>query len=138
MLDSVRRLLDAVVGVPLFAAFAAFLAWVLMIGTPFAALPVALGVGVGPIVWWVALAGAGVGLFVALKPEPKAKAKPATPTPKAAPATPAGGDGVPLTRRQEQHRWYGDHSDLTWRDREQAQAWGMDADTYKSNFLESD
>lgn len=42
------------------------------------------------------------------------------------------------TKRQRNHEWYGDHSDLDWRDREQAQSWGMDADTYKSNWLESD
>lgn len=43
-----------------------------------------------------------------------------------------------LSKRQRDHLWYGDHSDLTWRDREQAQAWGMDADTYVSNWLEHD
>lgn len=33
------------------------------------------------------------------------------------------------------HLWYGDHSEMDWRDREQAQSWGMDADTYSSNYL---
>jgi hypothetical protein len=33
------------------------------------------------------------------------------------------------------HLWYGDHSEMDWRDREQAQSWGMDADTYASNYL---
>lgn len=41
-------------------------------------------------------------------------------------------------KRQRDHLWYGDHSELNWRDREQAQAWGMDADTYVSNWLEHD
>jgi len=132
------RLVEAVFGVLMLSALAAFLTWVLLIGTPFAALPVALGVGVGAVVGWAALAGALVGVVLSLKPEPKPKAA-ATATPKrSARAVPAAGDEAPLSRRQEQHRWYGEHSDLTWRDREQAQAWGMDADTYKSNFLESD
>lgn len=42
------------------------------------------------------------------------------------------------SRRQLNHEWYGAHSELNWRDREQAQAWGMDADTYVSNWLEND
>ncbi|WP_141013064.1 hypothetical protein [Nocardioides sambongensis] len=42
------------------------------------------------------------------------------------------------SKRQLDHEWYGDHSELNWRDREQAQAWGMDADTYVSNWLEHD
>ena len=42
------------------------------------------------------------------------------------------------SKRQRDHRWYADHSELNWRDREQAQAWGMDADTYASNWLEHD
>lgn len=46
--------------------------------------------------------------------------------------------GEVLSRRQMQHRWYGDRSELGWRDRELAEAWGMDADTYVSNFLEHD
>ena len=41
------------------------------------------------------------------------------------------------SKRQLDHEWYGHHSELEWRDREQAQAWGMDADTYVSNWLES-
>lgn len=43
-----------------------------------------------------------------------------------------------MSKRQRDHLWYGDHSELNWRDREQAQAWGMDADTYVSNWLEND
>ncbi|RYB91849.1 hypothetical protein EUA93_17110 [Nocardioides oleivorans] len=43
-----------------------------------------------------------------------------------------------LSKKQSDHLWYGDHSELNWRDREQAQAWGMDADTYVSNWLEND
>jgi hypothetical protein len=43
-----------------------------------------------------------------------------------------------MSKRQRDHLWYGDHSELNWRDREQAQAWGMDADTYVSNWLEHD
>lgn len=43
-----------------------------------------------------------------------------------------------LSKRQRDHLWYGDHSELNWRDREQAQSWGMDADTYVSNWLEND
>lgn len=42
------------------------------------------------------------------------------------------------SRRQMQHEWYGDHSELNWRHREQAEMFGMDADTYVSNFLEND
>lgn len=42
------------------------------------------------------------------------------------------------SRRQMQHEWYGDHSELDWRDRERAEMFGMDADTYVSNFLEND
>lgn len=39
------------------------------------------------------------------------------------------------SRNYENHLWYGDHHDMDWRDREQAQSWGMDADTYASNYL---
>ncbi|MDQ0672750.1 hypothetical protein QFZ36_000311 [Pseudarthrobacter siccitolerans] len=42
------------------------------------------------------------------------------------------------SRRQMQHEWYGDHSELNWQHREQAKIFGMDADTYVSNFLEND
>lgn len=42
------------------------------------------------------------------------------------------------SRRQMQHEWYGDHSELNWTHREQAEIFGMDADTYVSNFLEHD
>lgn len=47
-------------------------------------------------------------------------------------------DSDHMSKRQRDHLWYGDHSELNWRDREQAQAWGMDADTYVSNWLEDD
>ena len=43
-----------------------------------------------------------------------------------------------MSTRHRDHLWYGDHSELNWRDREQAQSWGMDADTYVSNWLEHD
>lgn len=42
------------------------------------------------------------------------------------------------SRRRMQHEWYEDRSELNWRDREQAKIFGMDADTYVSNFLEHD
>lgn len=42
------------------------------------------------------------------------------------------------SRRRMQHEWYEDHSELNWRDREQAGIFGMDADTYVNNFLEHD
>lgn len=53
---------------------------------------------------------------------------------------PDGGEGgiESTSRRQMQHEWYGDHSELNWRDRERAEMFGMDADTYVSNFLEND
>lgn len=41
-------------------------------------------------------------------------------------------------RKQIQHEWYGDDSELNWRHREQAGIFDMDADTYLSNFLEHD
>lgn len=44
----------------------------------------------------------------------------------------------PRSARQTQHEWYGEHTELNFRHREQAEALGMDADTYVSNFLESD
>lgn len=44
----------------------------------------------------------------------------------------------PRSTRQMQHEWYGEHTELNFRHREQAEALGMDADTYVSNFLESD
>ncbi|MDN4491585.1 hypothetical protein QQX13_12145 [Demequina sp. SYSU T00068] len=37
-------------------------------------------------------------------------------------------DGMP--RKMRQHLWYGDHSELNWRDREQAEQWGLSADEY--------
>lgn len=39
-----------------------------------------------------------------------------------------------VSERQRQHEWYGDHADLDWRDRKIAEMYGMDADSYKSNF----
>jgi len=43
------------------------------------------------------------------------------------------------SRRQMQHEWYGDHSELDWHDRVLGEALGFDdADTYVSNFLEHD
>jgi hypothetical protein len=39
------------------------------------------------------------------------------------------------SRNYENHLWYGDHHELDWRDRETAQMYGMDADTYASNYL---
>ncbi len=47
-------------------------------------------------------------------------------------------DDSPKSRRQMQHEWYGDHRELDWRDRTTAEVFGMDADTYVSNFLEND
>lgn len=42
------------------------------------------------------------------------------------------------SKNQRDHEWYGDHSELNWRDREIGQMYGMDADTYVSNWLESE
>ncbi|RXZ72765.1 hypothetical protein [Agromyces albus] len=42
------------------------------------------------------------------------------------------------SKRQMQHEWYGSHSELDWRDREQAEALGLDVETYISNVLEND
>ena len=50
----------------------------------------------------------------------------------------SGGGSESTSRRQSQHEWYGDHSELSWRDRETGEMFGMDADTYASNFLEND
>jgi len=53
------------------------------------------------------------------------------------PAVP--GDSEPTTSiRQAQHQWYKDHSELNWRDRERAEMYGMDVETYISNVLEND
>jgi hypothetical protein len=49
-----------------------------------------------------------------------------------------GRNNYVTTERQMQHEWYGGHSELSWRDREMAQIWGMDADTYVSNLKEHD
>lgn len=47
----------------------------------------------------------------------------------------APGDGHRIkSTRQQQHEWYGENSDLDWQDRKTAEMYGMDADTYKSNF----
>lgn len=45
-------------------------------------------------------------------------------------------DDRALSRREMQHRWYGDgNSDLNWRDRELGEALGIpDGDTYKANW----
>lgn len=48
-----------------------------------------------------------------------------------------GGSGGKSTR-QLNHEWYGDHSELNWRDRELGQLLGMDADTYVNNLRDSD
>ncbi|MBG6214301.1 hypothetical protein RCH23_002123 [Cryobacterium sp. CAN_C3] len=40
------------------------------------------------------------------------------------------------TIRGSQHQWYGDHSELNWRDRERAQSMGLDVETYVSNVLD--
>jgi len=42
------------------------------------------------------------------------------------------------SRRQAQHEWYEGHSELDWRDRERAEMYGLDVDTYISNVLEND
>ncbi|MGX5717958.1 hypothetical protein [Arthrobacter sp. MAHUQ-56] len=50
-----------------------------------------------------------------------------------------GEDTYPApTRRQMQHAWYQGHSELNWRDREPAEMYGMDVDTYTNNVLEHD
>lgn len=49
-----------------------------------------------------------------------------------------GSDSSP-SLRQANHAWYGDHSELNWRHREQGQALGFDnAHDYVNNFLESE
>lgn len=52
--------------------------------------------------------------------------------------SPSSHSGYESTRRWSQHRWYEGHSELDYRDRETAEMFGMDADTYVSNFLEND
>ncbi len=50
-----------------------------------------------------------------------------------------GEDAYPApTRRQMQHAWYQGHNELNWRDREHAEMYGMDVDTYINNVLEHD
>lgn len=58
---------------------------------------------------------------------------------KAAPTYAGNHGGEEMTSRQSNHLWYGDHSDLNWRDRGLGQTLGFDnADDYVSNFLEHD
>ncbi|WP_104103939.1 hypothetical protein [Arthrobacter sp. 08Y14] len=49
----------------------------------------------------------------------------------------SGADTSP-SRRQMQHEWYGDNPQLGWQDRERAEMFGLDVETYKSNMLEND
>ncbi|WP_159600579.1 hypothetical protein, partial [Agromyces humi] len=49
-----------------------------------------------------------------------------------------GGETEWKSRRQMQHEWYEGHSELDWRDRQRAEMYGMDVDTYISNVLEND
>ena len=60
--------------------------------------------------------------------------------PAAAPSRDEDDDNYPVkSRRQLQHEWYGERSELNWTHRVQAEALGIeDADTYVNNFLESD
>jgi hypothetical protein len=138
------RWVEYVVWIPATAACAAFAAWVFMLATPLAVLPDLFGVSQGTIITFAALGGALlalVGPLILHGPQQPKKAAHATQATNRAPAPRAPAsvdDGVQLTRRQQQHQWYGDHRDLDWRDRERAEAWGMDADTYKSNWLEAD
>lgn len=48
------------------------------------------------------------------------------------------GGGSSASRRQMQHEWYGDNPDLGWQDRERAEMFGLDVETYRSNVLEND
>ena len=131
--------------IPVMGVGAALVSWIFLLATPLALLPEILGASRGEIVTVVAL---GATLLAVVSPlfEPELR-KPKKPrrASKPVPATPAPrrqGSGshqdVSMTRRQQQHLWYRDNSDLDWRDREQAESWGMDSDTYKSNWLESD
>lgn len=47
-------------------------------------------------------------------------------------------DGPLKSTRQLQHEWYEGHSELNWQDREIAEMYGMDVDTYINNFKEAD
>lgn len=49
----------------------------------------------------------------------------------------SGGSSA-VSRRQMQHEWYGDNPDLDWQDRERAEMFGLDVETYRSNMLEND
>ncbi|MFD6093427.1 hypothetical protein ACFWGN_15015 [Oerskovia sp. NPDC060338] len=63
------------------------------------------------------------------------------PRPHVPPPLSTSGDRTtaPHSRRQTQRDFYGDdHPGLTYRDRQLAETLGMDADTYVSNYLESD
>lgn len=42
------------------------------------------------------------------------------------------------SQRQLQHEWYEGHTELNWRDRELAEVWGLDVETYISNVKEND
>ena len=42
------------------------------------------------------------------------------------------------TRRQMQHAWYQGHNELNWQDRERAENYGMDVDSYINNVAEHD
>lgn len=134
------------VWIPLTSAAAAFAAWMFMLATPLALLPGLLDVSQGTIIMYAAVGGAGLALIgpLILRDSPQSrKVAPAPQPTNDAPTSPGSvdvdvDDDVQLTRRQKQHQWYGDNRDLDWRDREQAESWGMDADTYKSNWLESD
>lgn len=55
-----------------------------------------------------------------------------------APRSGTSHDQAPMSRRQTQRAWYGEHRELGWRDREIGEALGIDADTYVNNVLEHD
>lgn len=48
----------------------------------------------------------------------------------------ASGGEPAVSERQRQHQWYEEHGELDWHDRVQAEAWGMDADTYAANVVD--
>lgn len=138
------RWVEYILWIPLTSAATAFAAWMLMLATPLALLPGVFDVSKGTIIMYAAVGGAGLA-FIApliLRDSPPSKTvAPASGRTNSAPIPQGSADAdedVQSTRRQKQHQWYGDNTDLDWRDREQAESWGMDADTYKSNWLESD
>jgi hypothetical protein len=48
----------------------------------------------------------------------------------------SGGRERSMSERERQHAWYGEeNSDLDWRDRERAEMYGIDVDTYRSNVI---